>query len=285
MVGYNSASRWDAVYIRTEGTRRHNNKGPAHCDHLFIPKRTADARSDRSGYLSLSEIHSFSFRTLRAGGGEGDWRGEWSARGSEAGDTTGSGRVLPRANDIVTITVTTYPSTEWWRVTACLDSAKPRGSKIHWSGGCDPAVSMLLGRYVWLATLQRTYYHPRPSTPLPRFDPRPTSPSFEPSRPPSPSSFGPSTLRPCAMPQYDHVIRHVTSWCIGVPSLKQDRSRWAREEREITGVTREIVDFISGRNTIFAHGINPGENHIWSFASDGGVSLSEVKKANRCARE
>lgn len=118
-----------------------------------------------SGYLSLSEIHSFSFRTLRAGGGEGEWRGEWSARGSEAGDTTGSSRVLPRANDIVTITVTTYPSTEWWRVTACLDSAKPRGSKIHWSGGCDPAVSMLLGRYVWLATLQRTY-HPRPSSPV-----------------------------------------------------------------------------------------------------------------------
>lgn len=167
------------------------------------------------GYLSLSEIHSFSFRTLRAGGGEGDWsagrvigtgvRGEEGARRGR--QHRHSGRVLPRANDIVTITVTTYPSTEWWRVTACLDSAKPRGSKIHWSGGCDPAVSMLLGRYVWPATLQR-FYHPRPS---------------DLSRPPSPPSFGPSTLRPCAMPQYDRVIRHVTSWCIGVPSLEQDR--------------------------------------------------------------
>lgn len=136
-----------------------------------------------SGYLSLSEIHSFSFRTLRAGGGEGEWRGGWSARGSEAGDTTGSGRVLPRANDIVTITVTTYPSTEWWRVTACLDSAKPRGSKIHWSGGCDPAVSMLLGRYVWLATLQRTYHYPRPSSPVSISSPFPSS-SLAHSNPP-----------------------------------------------------------------------------------------------------
>lgn len=48
----------------------------------------------------------------------------------------------------MTITVTTYSCAEWWRVTACFDSAKPRGSKIHWSGGCDPAVSMLpLARY------------------------------------------------------------------------------------------------------------------------------------------
>lgn len=122
-------------------------------------------------YLSLSEIHSFSFRTLRASSGEG-WRrrmrrrrrmaiegerkvvGEWcgSARGGqerrEASAAPPAARVLPRANDIVTITVTTYSCAEWWRVTACFDSAKPRGSKIHWSGGCDPAVSMLpLARY------------------------------------------------------------------------------------------------------------------------------------------
>lgn len=46
-------------------------------------------------------------------GGEG-WRGERRGVGGEAvaGDTIGIGRVLPRANDIVTITVTTYPSIE-----------------------------------------------------------------------------------------------------------------------------------------------------------------------------
>lgn len=69
------------------------------------------------GYLSLSEIHTFSFRTLRAGveeratGAGSDRHGD-GERGERDGDTTGSGRVLPRANDIVTITVTTYPSTE-----------------------------------------------------------------------------------------------------------------------------------------------------------------------------
>ena len=205
-------------------------RSPVHSE-VYSGRAVSRDAVGSSGYLSLSEIHSFSFRTLRAGGGEGDWCGEWSAWGSEAGDTTGSGRVLPRANDIVTITVTTYPSTEWWRVTACLDSAKPRGSKIHWSGGCDPAVSMLLGRYVWPATLQRSYYHPHPPPPRTRFNSRLPLP-LESSRPASPPSFRPSILRPCAMPQYDHVIRHVTSWCIDVPSLKQDRSWWDREEKE-----------------------------------------------------
>jgi len=42
---------------------------------------------------------------------------------------------------------------------------------------------------------------------------------------------------------------------------------------------RGIVDFISRRNTIFAHGANPGENHICSFASDREVPLSEKDNA------
>lgn len=149
---------------------QHNNKGSVHCDHLFIPGRTAGVRSratwsDRWGIYRYPKYIHFHFEHYAQG-----WRRGRPARGvigtergERDGDTTGSGRVLPRANDIVTITVTTYPSTEWWRVTACLDSVKPRGSKIHWSGGCDPAVSMLLGRYMWSATLQRTY-RPRPFT-------------------------------------------------------------------------------------------------------------------------
>lgn len=68
-----------------------------------------------------------------------------------------------------------------------------------------------------------------------------------------------------------------------MPSLEQDRSWRGRGEREITGVTRGIADFISGRNTIFAHGVNPGENHILSFAADKGVALSE--KGNVVSRQ
>lgn len=51
-------------------------------------------------------------------------------------------------------------------MTACFDSAKPRGSKIHWSGGCDPAVSMLpLARYArGLATVTLPPLAPPPST-------------------------------------------------------------------------------------------------------------------------
>lgn len=86
------------------------------CDHLFISKRTADARcratrSDRRGIYRYPKYIHFHFghyaqveeRVTGAG---------VIGTGIEAGDTTGSGRVLPRANDIVTITVTTYPSTE-----------------------------------------------------------------------------------------------------------------------------------------------------------------------------
>lgn len=59
-----------------------------------------DAVGDPLGYLSLSEIHSFSFRTLRAGGGEGAWRDRHGGGGREGGreekrdrnggDTTGT---------------------------------------------------------------------------------------------------------------------------------------------------------------------------------------------------
>lgn len=132
-------------------------------NYLFIPKRYRAMRSDRRSIYRYPKYIHFHFGHYAQV--EERATGAGSDRYGDTGDI-GSGRVLPRANDIVTITVTTYPSTEWWRVTACFDSAKPRGSKIHWSSGCDPAVSMLLGRYVWFAILQRTYYHPRLSTPF-----------------------------------------------------------------------------------------------------------------------
>ena len=51
---------------RIGGTRRHNNKGSAHCDHLFIPKCTADARcratrSDRRGIYRYPKYIHFHF--------------------------------------------------------------------------------------------------------------------------------------------------------------------------------------------------------------------------------
>lgn len=75
------------LYIRIEGTRRHNNKGPAHCDHLFIPKRTADARcaratrSDRWGIYRYPKYIHFHFGHYaqveeRATGAGGDRHGD-----------------------------------------------------------------------------------------------------------------------------------------------------------------------------------------------------------------
>lgn len=76
----------------TSKVRRHNNKGPAHCDHLFIPgARSRATRSDRWGIYRYPKYIHFHFEHYaqveeRAAGTAG--RGVIGARVDEAGDTT-----------------------------------------------------------------------------------------------------------------------------------------------------------------------------------------------------